>query len=183
MKRLAPVALLSLVLALAFGSLASAQPAPEFRLGFKALADQVPEVAGQPLENEHWGDNGDSLQQTSTGLMAWRKADNWTAFTDGFKSWVNGPNGVQTRFNSERFAWEPYAVGTTVIPNAPPPAPVTAPVRPSGSGYYNVDGIWVPSPGSSPTGASAICRDGTYSYSQNRSGTCSSHGGVRQWLR
>jgi len=27
----------------------------------------------------------------------------------------------------------------------------------------------------------AICNDGTYSYSANRSGTCSYHGGVRSW--
>lgn len=33
-----------------------------------------------------------------------------------------------------------------------------------------------------PAGASAICRDGTYSYSQNRRGTCSHHGGVAKWL-
>ena len=33
-----------------------------------------------------------------------------------------------------------------------------------------------------PTGATAICNDGTYSYSQTRSGTCSYHGGVYQWL-
>jgi hypothetical protein len=30
-------------------------------------------------------------------------------------------------------------------------------------------------------GATAICNDGTCSYSQHRSGTCSHHGGVRQW--
>ena len=30
-------------------------------------------------------------------------------------------------------------------------------------------------------GPSALCRDGTYSYSSGR-GTCSHHGGVRQWL-
>jgi hypothetical protein len=29
---------------------------------------------------------------------------------------------------------------------------------------------------------SAICRDGTYSYSSNRRGTCSHHGGVARWL-
>jgi hypothetical protein len=28
---------------------------------------------------------------------------------------------------------------------------------------------------------SAICRDGSYSYSKTRSGTCSGHGGVSQW--
>jgi len=32
-------------------------------------------------------------------------------------------------------------------------------------------------------GATAICADGTYSFSQNRRGTCSYHGGVRSWLR
>src|SRR6184192_3866769 len=35
---------------------------------------------------------------------------------------------------------------------------------------------------SSPPGATARCRDGTYSYSQHRSGTCSHHGGVAAWL-
>jgi hypothetical protein len=30
-------------------------------------------------------------------------------------------------------------------------------------------------------GASAVCADGTWSYSQHRSGTCSSHGGVHWW--
>lgn len=30
--------------------------------------------------------------------------------------------------------------------------------------------------------ATAICADGTYSYSANRRGNCSHHGGVAQWL-
>jgi hypothetical protein len=33
-----------------------------------------------------------------------------------------------------------------------------------------------------PPGATARCRDGTYSFSQHRSGTCSHHGGVARWL-
>ena len=33
-----------------------------------------------------------------------------------------------------------------------------------------------------PAGASARCGDGTYSFSQSRRGTCSHHGGVREWL-
>jgi hypothetical protein len=33
-----------------------------------------------------------------------------------------------------------------------------------------------------PPGATARCRDGTYSYSQHRQGTCSHHGGVAEWL-
>jgi hypothetical protein len=33
-----------------------------------------------------------------------------------------------------------------------------------------------------PAGASAQCRDGSYSFSQHRRGTCSHHGGVGAWL-
>lgn len=61
-----------------------------------------------------------------------------------------------------------------------PPAP---PDSSGGGGYTNVDGNHVASPGSDPNGATAQCADGTYSYSQHRRGTCSSHGGVSQWLR
>lgn len=37
-------------------------------------------------------------------------------------------------------------------------------------------------PKSRPAGATAQCRDGTYSSSQHRSGTCSHHGGVATWF-
>lgn len=33
-----------------------------------------------------------------------------------------------------------------------------------------------------PTGATALCRDGTYSFSRSRRGACSHHGGVAKWL-
>ncbi len=33
-----------------------------------------------------------------------------------------------------------------------------------------------------PAGATAQCRDGSYSFSASRRGTCSHHGGVAQWL-
>jgi len=33
-----------------------------------------------------------------------------------------------------------------------------------------------------PAGATAQCRDATYSFSRNRRGTCSHHGGVAKWL-
>jgi hypothetical protein len=36
--------------------------------------------------------------------------------------------------------------------------------------------------GNTPPGATARCNDGTFSFSQTRSGTCSHHGGVAQWL-
>lgn len=51
--------------------------------------------------------------------------------------------------------------------------------------YTNSAGNEVHSPAYSntvPAGASAQCRDGTYSFSQSRRGTCSHHGGVSRWL-
>jgi uncharacterized protein YraI len=51
--------------------------------------------------------------------------------------------------------------------------------------YTNVDGHKVEVPrlsDSVPVGATALCRDGTYSFSRNRRGTCSHHGGVAKWL-
>lgn len=85
----------------------SAMSELEFKLGFAALADLIPEIVGEPLEDEHHSaESGDGLQKTSTGLMVWRKADNWTAFTDGHQTWINGPNGLEVRLNSERLPWE-----------------------------------------------------------------------------
>lgn len=51
--------------------------------------------------------------------------------------------------------------------------------------YINSRGVRVQSPtyyNKQPAGATALCRDGTYSFSQNRRGTCSGHGGVARWL-
>lgn len=85
-----------------------------------------------------------------------------------------------------------------VWPQAQPkPAPSPTPSqnqgssksRPCGPDYYrNVNGVCVHRPvkaqGSSvPAGATAQCRDGSYSFSQSRRGTCSHHGGVAQWLQ
>ena len=75
---------------------------------------------------------------------------------------------------------------------SPSPTPqATAPATASGScaaDYYrNSDGVCVHRPvktqGSAvPQGATAQCRDGSYSFSQHRRGTCSHHGGVAKWL-
>jgi biopolymer transport protein ExbD len=68
--------------------------------------------------------------------------------------------------------------------NVPTPAPVQQPTCTNGS-YVNSAGNTVCSPEtapSAPAGATAKCVDGTYSFSQSHSGTCSHHGGVAQWL-
>lgn len=40
-----------------------------------------------------------------------------------------------------------------------------------------------PPPAATPAGATARCHDGTYSFSNHHSGTCSHHGGVAAWLK
>jgi hypothetical protein len=51
--------------------------------------------------------------------------------------------------------------------------------------YVNSEGQTVKRPescSSAPKGATAQCRDGEYSFSSTRRGTCSHHGGVLKWL-
>lgn len=95
----------------------------EYKLGFKIIADQIPQIVGQCRTKEDYGSNGDSLQLTTGvdgkgGLLAWRKSDNWTAYTNGYNTWVNGPNGIQKRLNTERFSWE----NDPIAPVEKPPA-------------------------------------------------------------
>ena len=66
-------------------------------------------------------------------------------------------------------------------PAAPPPAPTpkaAAAPAPTSAPSPKV----APIPGA-PAAATALCNDGTYSESQHRSGTCSNHKGVKQWLK
>lgn len=63
----------------------------------------------------------------------------------------------------------------------------SAPVPVAPNGYYkNVNDDYIPRPYVVPSrfaGVSAQCRDGTYSFSQSRRGTCSHHGGVAERLK
>lgn len=114
--RLIPLVLLLLTL----GSHAEA-PAPaasadcRFALGFAALRQTIPEEVGDCLADVRYDDTGDALQATTAwhgqgGLLYWRKADNWTGFTDGYQTWTAGPNGIEQRLNVVRFPWEPDRV-------------------------------------------------------------------------
>lgn len=65
----------------------------------------------------------------------------------------------------------------------PPPAPATTqPPRPPATTQAPVEAPPAPLPSGPPAGATALCNDGTYSFSQHHQGTCSHHGGVAQWL-
>lgn len=110
---------------------AAAAESCEYVLGFKSLYDLVPDTIGECIDNVSFsGTNGDALQHTQNGLLVWRKADNFTAFTDGYRTWVNGPFGIQQRLNIERFEWEND--GGPANPPGPPPS-IVAPRTPVSS--------------------------------------------------
>ncbi len=103
--RLLPFLLLIVALSSLTGGRAAA--ACTFQLGFAALGAMIPQQVGVCQEDEgHNPANGDGLQHTSGGLLVWRKADNWTAFTDGYRTWINGPSGLVERLNTQRFPWD-----------------------------------------------------------------------------
>src|SRR5207248_327962 len=77
---LAQLTLASLFLPLLASLLAigpvEAQTTCEFVLGFATLRELAsPQLVGACREDEHHGPAGDALQQTTEGLLVWRKAD------------------------------------------------------------------------------------------------------------
>jgi hypothetical protein len=77
----------------------------------------------------------------------------------------------------------PSVAGSTTTTN--PKADSSKTNCTSNGTYMNSKGQTVKRPencSSAPPGATAQCRDGTYSFSQSRRGTCSHHGGVAKWL-
>lgn len=135
-------------------------PAPgkcQFVLGFQTIHDQIPNTVGDCVVDQHYNpDNGDALQETAGGMLVWRKADNFTAFTDGYRSWVNGPYGLQQRLNPERFDWENDT--TLVAPSQPATA---TPSQPAVATGCHINGV-LPDPQCTPgavaeTDANVVC--------------------------
>lgn len=90
------------------------------------------------------------------------------------------PSSVPTKTQTQ----QPVLVVPPVQEDATP-TPVKEVPLSNNNTYINSRGNEVHSPAfapSVPAGASAICGDGTYSFSQSRRGTCSHHGGVAEWL-
>jgi hypothetical protein len=152
------LALLAVILLAPAPSAAPAQAQTatcEFRFGFKALRDLIPNQVGDCVTNEsHNPLNGDGLQQTTKGLMVWRHADNWTAFTDGTTTWINGPLGLQSRPNGERFSWEP--AGTPAAAQSSPATPPQPPTQPATAAVSEPPAAPTPTP--QPASATAAAQ-------------------------
>ena len=75
---------------------------------------------GEPLECEHGNpDNGDTLQQTTTGLAFYRQYTSTPTFTNGWDHWAWTASGLV------------YWVGNSIDP---PGVFVPTPLEPSGGG-------------------------------------------------
>ena len=99
---------------------------------------------------------------------------------------VNGYQRATTLLPGQG-AWVESGVGgpITITPLVPAPAPTAVAPAPAPVSAPQPAPVIVPAPATSPSapaGATAICNDGTYSFSAHRRGTCSSHGGVAQFL-
>jgi hypothetical protein len=68
-------------------------------------------------------------------------------------------------------------------PAATPAPAAKAPAAAKTAAAKPASAIPTGSAAGSPAGASAQCKDGTYSHSKQHSGACSHHGGVAKWLQ
>ena len=125
-----------------FGSVGRAsavQADCDFVLGFGALQAMAPDTVGSCVDNEqHDPSDGMTRQPTTRGVLLWDKATNWTGFTDGYRTWVVGPTGLQDRLSIDRFDWEPasIALGATAEADAATLAYVSAAIA-----AYEQDGL------------------------------------------
>ena len=87
---------------------ASGQPAT-FVLGFAQLHDTLGDaVMGEPVECEHANAaNGDTLQQTTTGLAMYRPSTGELSFTDGWRYWALTPAGTVAREGDDQMPAQP----------------------------------------------------------------------------
>jgi hypothetical protein len=78
-----------------------------FEFGFRELHDLIPDVTGDCQHDASYAStDGDGIQPTANGVMIWRKAHNLILFTNGWRTWLLGPCGLQSRANGERLPWE-----------------------------------------------------------------------------
>lgn len=114
---------------------------------------------------------------TSIDILDTEEGSRVNSSLDWYKITFDGKTGyIHSSLTTERV---PASAITTTTSRSTPTTPNSATSQPL---TINPEVTVTPAAPTHPQGATALCRDGTYSYSQNRRGTCSHHGGVQQWL-
>lgn len=136
----------------------SAEPEQKEQKEPRITTEEVAETSEEPFETEYYDDGNLASGTTRVdqeGQNGVRTKTYKVTYTDGKET--------SRELISDEITTEPVnkivANGTYTAP-----APATSEAQ------------------ETPAGATAICNDGTYSYSQNHSGTCSHHKGVKVWL-
>jgi hypothetical protein len=99
-----------------------------------------------------------------------------TTTTSSGKGTCSGHGGIQKAAKAKP------AIAATAAPAAAAPTPAAPAATAAKSSTATKSAPTATAGNTDPTGATAKCKDGTYSKSAHRSGTCSSHGGVAEWL-
>jgi hypothetical protein len=97
------------------------------------------------------------------------------------------PSPTSTSMTTTTTATTTTRSTTTTAAPTPAPPPTTTTQAPAPPPATTATPAPVPPPATTTTaattGPTALCKDGTLSYSATHSGTCSSHGGVAVWYR
>jgi hypothetical protein len=119
------------------------------------------------------------VKKTAGAQVTSMCADGTTSNATG-RGACSGHGGVKAAAATSKATGVPIAAPATATPPKPnkvytkpitPPAAAKATVAGSGAREDN-----------NPAGAIAQCKDGMYSHSKNRTGSCSKHGGVAKWM-
>lgn len=114
---------------------------------------------------------------TTTAAPATKPAGATGACGDGTYTMAKSKSGACSNHGGVK---EWFAASATTAPAPTPKSAPTATMPPPAS---TPTAIKVAPIAGAPATATALCNDGTYSMSKHRSGTCSSHKGVKQWLK
>ncbi len=122
-------------------------------------------------------------------MMPSRAADsaNPTTCKDGTTSAATGKGACSGHGGVQKSTQAKSAAAGTGAATPPAAAPAATTPPPAASSAKSAPATTKSAPttaagNTDPTGATATCKDGAYSKSQHHSGTCSSHGGVAEWL-
>ena len=151
-----------------FGVNESHQPVA-YDPAWSPTAEQIAFVSDDSGNDEIWVINrdGSDTRQLTRNEWEWDKHPSWSPDGSQIVFWSNRTGHAQI-WVMDTNGGDLYSLSRT--------------------GFNDWDPVWfkypdVPGQLFHPPEAKAICNDGTYSFSAEGSGSCSNHGGVRQWLQ
>ncbi len=79
----------------------------QFQLGFATVASLIPNLVGNCTTDQKVSNpQGDTMQETTGGLLTWTKSTNVVEFTTGQRTWVYSGYGLILRDGTTSYDWE-----------------------------------------------------------------------------